>query len=44
MYHKSARHVDVPGTDLLSWVFGNEDNIDRNKAVGIKNSLGISKT
>ncbi|MCJ1422163.1 hypothetical protein MMC29_000042 [Sticta canariensis] len=28
MYYKPNRHVDVPGTDLLTWVFGNEASHD----------------
>lgn len=25
MYYSSKRQVEVPGTDLLSWVFGNDN-------------------
>ena len=33
MFHKPNRRVDVPGTDLLTWVFGNEDSLDLNRPV-----------
>jgi hypothetical protein len=31
MHYKPNRHVDVPSTDLLTWIFGNEGSheVDR---------------
>lgn len=33
MYYKPNRHVDVPSTDLLTWVFGNEASLDLDRPV-----------
>ena len=34
MHYKPSRHVHVPTTDLLTWVFGNEDILDLERPVG----------
>ena len=33
MHYKSARYVDVPGNDLLTWIFENGDKHDPNQPV-----------
>jgi hypothetical protein len=33
MYYKPNRQVDVPSTDLLTWVFGNEASHDLHRPV-----------
>ncbi|KAG8526575.1 uncharacterized protein KY384_008776 [Bacidia gigantensis] len=33
MYYKPNRHLDVPSTDLLTWIFGNEDIHDTDRPI-----------
>jgi hypothetical protein len=33
MYYKPNRHVDVPNTDLLTWIFANEASHDPDRPV-----------
>lgn len=35
MYYKPNRLIDVPSTDLLTWVFGNETVHDPDRPVAI---------